>query len=198
MTEHYFSDEPAAAGVPRTVRLVVDGHAVTLHSSSGVFSADHLDAGTRILIDTMPPLSTDATVLDLGCGYGPIACAAALRVPGATVWAVDVNSRARDLAAANAETFGLSGVRVAAPDDVPGDVRFDVIVSNPPIRVGKAALHSLLLQWLPRLADGGVAYLVVARNLGADSLAGWLVDQGWACARLTSRRGYRVLAVRRP
>ena len=198
MTEHYFSGDPTVAYAPRTVRLVVDGRAVSLQSSSGVFSAQHLDAGTRILLDAVPSLPADATVLDLGCGYGPIACAAALRAPAATVWAVDVNSRARELTATNAEAHGLSTVRVGAPDDVPGDVLFDVIWSNPPIRVGKAALHTILLQWLARLAGGGVAYLVVARNLGADSLAVWLVEHGWACARLTSRQGYRVLAVQRP
>ena len=104
-----------------------------------------------------------------------------------------MNDRARALTAANAAANGLTNVRVAAPDEVPGDVGFDVIWSNPPIRIGKPALHELLTTWLTRLAGGGQAVLVVHRHLGADSLQRWLTDQGWPTTRLASRSGYRLL-----
>jgi 16S rRNA G1207 methylase RsmC len=137
-------------------------------------------------------------VLDLGCGYGPIAITLARRAPETTVWAIDVNERARQLCAANAEAAGTPNVRVVAPDDVPDDLEFDGVWSNPPIRIGKAALHDLLAHWLARLAPEAHAALVVQKHLGSDSLARWLDDQGWVVRRVASRRGYRILDVARP
>ncbi|MCS5680528.1 MAG: class I SAM-dependent methyltransferase [Acidimicrobiales bacterium] len=162
----------------------------------GVFSADRIDRGTRYLLQEGPPSHVGAAeLLDLGCGYGPIALALAVRNPDARVWAVDVNPRARELCQANATAAGLDNVLVAAPDDVPDDTRFDACWANPPIRIGKTALHDLLERWLDRLAPGGSAHLVVQRHLGADSLARWLDDQGWATIRRASRKGYRLLDV---
>lgn len=140
-----------------------------------------------------PPAS--GTLLDLGCGYGPIACVLARRSPAAEVWAVDVNERARELTGANAAALGLPNVRVASGDDVPADLMFDAVYANPPIRVGKDLLHDLLRTWLGRLRVTGSAYLVVQRHLGADSLQRWLTEQGHACSRLTSAKGFRVLRV---
>jgi hypothetical protein len=83
---------------------------------------------------------------------------------------------------------------VAAPDAVDPAQRFAAIYSNPPVRVGKAALHALLGEWVPR---GEVTWLVVSKHLGADSLATWMRDeQGWQVGRLVSRVSYRVLEVR--
>ena len=132
---------------------------------------------------------------DVGCGYGPIAIVQALRTPTARIWAVDVNRRAVDLCAANATAAGATNITASSPDDVPSDLRFDIIYSNPPIHVGKEALHDLLARWLDRLASGGTAYLVVHRHLGADSLNDWLVSGGFPTERLRSRQGYRILAV---
>jgi 16S rRNA G1207 methylase RsmC len=144
-----------------------------------------------------PSPRPDAVVLDLGCGYGPIAVALACRRPDARVWAVDVNARARALTAHNADAAGAANVFVADPDDVPSDIQFDGIYSNPPVRIGKPALHALLSRWLPRLRDGGHAYLVVHKHLGSDSLAAWLAGSGHTVARMCSRLGYRVLDVSR-
>lgn len=196
MAEHYFSDDPAGPRRPRTVRFCLDGHDYALASDAGVFSADRLDPGTGVLLRAVPD-STGSTLLDLGCGYGPITCVLARRNPAATIWAVDVNARARDLTRANADALGVGDrVHVRAPGDVPAEVVFDEIWSNPPVRIGKQALHALLATWLGRLRPDGVAWLVVARNLGSDSLARWLGEQGHACTRHTSVRGYRVLQVR--
>jgi 16S rRNA (guanine1207-N2)-methyltransferase len=127
-----------------------------------------------------------------------VALTLAARAPGATVWAVDVNERARELTRVNAAAAGLGNVRVAAPGEVPDDVRFAGLWSNPPVRVGKAALHALLTTWLGRLAEGAAAVLVVQKHLGADSLHRWLEGEGWAVERLASRMAYRVLEVRAP
>ena len=151
--------------------------------------------GTALLLRTAPAPPPAGVALDLGCGAGAIALALARRAPAPTVWAVDVNERARALCAANAAANGLTNVVVAAPDEVPADVRFDVIWSNPPIRIGKAALHELLPTWLDRLTPTGRAVLVVQKHLGSDSLQRWLTEQGWPTTRLASAKGYRLLDV---
>lgn len=190
---HYFESPAGPSGPLGTVEMRVGSRRLTLRTAAGVFARDGLDKGTAVLLDEAPAPPTGGDLLDLGCGYGPIALTLAVRSPRATVWAVDVNERARELCAANAEAADLGNVRVVAPDEVPDDVRFAAIWSNPPIRVGKQALHALLLHWLPRLADGGAALLVVQKNLGSDSLQRWLTDQGWPTERLTSRNAFRVL-----
>lgn len=193
---HYFDDAPAAASSPRTVDLVLPDLTTTLVSDAGVFSADQVDPGSRyLLLEAPAPAPSVRTALDLGCGYGPIARTLCHRAPDAHVWAVDVNSRARSLATTNLADCSAT---VAAPDDVPADVRFDLIWSNPPIRIGKQALHGLLSRWLERLAPGGIAVLVVQKHLGADSLHRWLESQGHHVDRLGSRRGYRLLHVAGP
>ena len=168
------------------VRLVVD---------RGVFSAHGVDAGTLELLRVAPAPPPSGNLLDIGCGYGPIACTLAHRSPAATVWAVDVNERAVELAAENARRLRLSGVRAVTPDQVPGDLLFDGIWSNPPIRIGKPALQELLSGWLNRLAPGGSAWLVVHRHLGSDSLAAWLGSVGYEVERVASKKGYRILRV---
>ena len=194
--EHYFTAAPASADERRPLAVRLAGRPVRVTVAGGVFSPGGLDKGTAVLLDEVPDPPASGTLLDLGCGWGPIALTMGLLSPEADVWAVDVNERALDLAAGNARALGLSRVRAVPPEAVPDDVEFDVIWSNPPIRVGKAALHELLRTWRPRVAPAGTAYLVVSKNLGADSLQRWLeTDLGLACHRLASHKGFRVLAV---
>jgi len=191
----YFSPEPTVASAPREVSLHLPDLSLTLGTDRGVFAGGGVDPGTKILLLDAPPAPVAGDLLDLGCGYGPVALTLAVRSPAARVWAVDVNERARALCAANAEANGIANVTVAAPDEVPPAVRFAGIWSNPPIRVGKTALHELLTRWLDRLAEDATAALVVQKHLGADSLARWLVEQGWPTTRVAARQGYRVLQV---
>jgi 16S rRNA (guanine1207-N2)-methyltransferase len=178
------------------MRLRVRGLELDLQADRGVFGSKSIDLGTLTLLKEAPPPPSQGDLLDLGSGYGPIAITLARLSPGATVWAVDVNERALELTRANAAAVDASNVSVAAPDAVPAEIRFDAIYSNPPVRVGKGPLHDLLLEWLPRLKPGGAAYLVVQRNLGSDSLAAWLAEQGFQVARLKSKKGYRILEVK--
>jgi 16S rRNA (guanine1207-N2)-methyltransferase len=193
---HYFDAEPGAPSRPGRVELVLPDLTLSLATDRGVFAGGAVDPGTKyLLLDGPRPASGERALLDLGCGYGPIALALARRAPEATVYALDVNERARSLCAANAAAAGLDNVRVVAPDDVPDGLVFDGIWSNPPVRIGKPALHALLLRWLARLASGAHATLVVHKHLGSDSLVQWLRLQGFAAERLGSRRGYRLLDV---
>ena len=194
---HYFTtpDEPMRT---HEFTATVFGTDMTFTAAPGVFSGNRLDLGTSVLLREVEP-PTSGRVLDVGCGVGTIAVGLAVASPGIVVDAIAVAGRAVELTNLNAERHGVADrVRACFPDEIDGDVAYDEIWSNPPIRIGKAALHDLLTTWLARLADGGTAWLVVARNLGADSLATWLHEQGWDCEKVASAKGFRVFAVRRP
>ncbi|AZZ38932.1 Ribosomal RNA small subunit methyltransferase C [Acidipropionibacterium jensenii] len=194
---HYF-ETPTGPVSTRRITVRIWGREHTFTTAGGVFSGSRLDLGTSVLFRSVPAPSGPGTFLDLGCGYGPISCALALACPDSRVVGVDVNDLAVDLTARNALDLGVADrVRACRPEQVPADLRFDEIWSNPPIRVGKEILHEMLLHWLDRLGPDGVAHLVVGRNLGADSLARWLEANHWQVARVASAKGYRVLDVTR-
>jgi len=176
-SDHYFTAQPAGEASFRTITVTLAGRELAVTTAGGVFSPEHLDTGTRVLLERVPAPPATGDLLDLGCGWGPIAISLALQAPEATVWAVDVNERALDLVRRNVARLGLTNVRAVLPDQVPNEMRFATIWSNPPIRIGKAELHALLASWLPRLDEDAHAWLVVAKQLGADSLQRWIADE---------------------
>lgn len=192
----YFAESPEVASERTTVSLTLPDLTVDLITDRGVFSASRIDAGTKLLLLEAAGAMRHAThMLDLGCGYGPIAVTLAMRNPHATIWAVDTNRRALELCRDNAAALGLDNVSVVHPDEIDEELRFDLICSNPAIRIGKKALHEMLSHWLDRLATNGHAELVVQKHLGSDSLAKWLDAHGWPTTRLLSRSAYRILRV---
>ncbi|MFT4283686.1 MAG: methyltransferase [Protaetiibacter sp.] len=198
-SEHYFSASPSGDAVLRTISVRLAGRDLEVTTANGIFSPERVDVGTRVLLAHTPAPPPGGHFLDLGCGWGPIALTLALESPHATVWAVDVNERALDLVRRNAEALGLDNVNVCRPEDVPDEVSFRTIWSNPPIRVGKNELHAMLSSWLPRLDAGSDAWLVVARNLGSDSLHRWLQGElpaDFTVLRAATSKGFRVLRVR--
>ncbi|HEX4863546.1 MAG TPA: methyltransferase [Acidimicrobiales bacterium] len=195
--DHYFSPKPDVPSKPGEVQLSLPDFKASLAVDRGVFSSGGVDGGTMELLRAVPPPPDGGNLLDLGCGYGPIACTLAHRSPRATVWAVDINERALALTRQNAHSLGLSGVRAVTPDQLSPALVFDGIWSNPPIRIGKQPLQDLLSGWFQRLAAGASAWLVVQRHLGSDSLASWLTSTGYAVERTGSRKGYRILRVTR-
>ncbi len=192
---HYFDDDPTVASDPVVVDVLLPDTAFVLETDRGVFSRGHVDTGTNLLMRASLPLASTGHLLDLGSGAGPIALTMARRSPDATVWAVDVNSRARDLCARNAKRNGITNIRSVRPDEVPPEIRFASIWTNPPVRIGKPAMRALLLEWLGRLEDDGVAVLVVQKHLGADSLQRWLKFEGHPTERIASKAGFRLLTV---
>lgn len=203
-TDHYFTAEPASAAERRDLRVHLAGREVIVATAPGVFCPDRVDVGTAVLLSEAPVPPSTGNLLDLGSGWGPIALSLGLLSPEATIWAVDVNQRALALSRSNAKTLGINSFQARTPDEVPAGIRFDAIWSNPPIRVGKPALHEMLMRWLPRLTPGGTAYLVVQKNLGSDSLQRWLTTElqasepgAFTVARQARARGFRLLSVRR-
>ena len=199
-SEHYFSSSPESELNPRTIHVRLAGQDRELLTASGVFSPQRIDTGTQVLLANVPAPPPGGNLLDLGCGWGPIALTLALESPHATVWAVDVNERALALLRENAARLGLTNVNAVTPDDVPDDITFMTIWSNPPIRVGKHELHGLLERWLPRLDSGCDGWLVVQRNLGSDSLHRWLqatFPEDFSFVRAATNKGYRVLRAKK-
>lgn len=199
VNEHYFSASPESELKLRTVKVPIAGRTVELTTANGIFSPERVDAGTQVLLSSVPAPPPGGNLLDLGCGWGPIALTLASESSNATVWAVDVNERALDLVRRNATVMGLTNVNAVLPQDVPADISFTTIWSNPPIRVGKNELHSMLEMWMPRLEPGSDAWLVVQKNLGSDSLHRWMDEvfaDSLSVTRAATNKGYRVLRAR--
>ncbi|MCI1636144.1 class I SAM-dependent methyltransferase [Bifidobacterium sp.] len=221
--DQYFSANPQSEDQRRTLQVTLRGHEVTVTVSNGVFSSGRLDLGTSVLLRHAPQPPTDGTFLDLGCGWGPIALTLALESPDASVHALDINERAVSLTTENAKNNQCSNIQAWSSQELPDELRFDLIWSNPPIRVGKEALHNLLMTFLQRLNPGGQAYLVVQKNLGADSLIPWLYNtlnasrllsqapeatpspnttpddlSLWSVEKIASSKGFRIIEVTRP
>jgi 16S rRNA (guanine1207-N2)-methyltransferase len=198
--DHYFSQEPGSALKPKSIIIPVAGELVEVTSAAGTFSPQQLDFGTEVLIEQMELAPDSGDLLDLGCGWGPIALNLAKLRPKTKIWAVDVNTRSVELTTKNAKDLGLTNITACIPEEVPENLTFSGIWSNPPIRIGKKELHELLLKWLPRLAVGAEAYLVVQKNLGSDSLQKWLTEElagRYEVSRYTSIKTYRVIKVKK-
>ena len=197
--EHYFTNDPNAEFKPKSISVTLAGREVSVLTAGSMFSPDHVDTGTKVLLENLELAPDDGNILDIGCGWGPIALALAIALPDATVWAIDVNERALELTRQNAERLGLTNIKTALPDAVPAGISFNGIWSNPPIRVGKEVLHEIMQTWLPRMVIGGDAYLVVQKNLGSDSLLKWLQDTmtSFESSRLETAKSFRVLQVTR-
>lgn len=196
--EHYFSRTPETEFKSKEISVRLDGRDLTVETAGGIFSPDHVDQGTASLLDHIEKAPSGGNILDIGCGWGPIALALALHSPRATIWAIDVNDRSLELTKRNAAKLGLQNVRVVRPEDVPEDIRFSGIWSNPPIRVGKSELHQILKTWIPKLEENAEGYLVVQKNLGADSLHRWLEAEfpEKSTVRVDSKKSFRIFRLK--
>ena len=195
---HYFASSPEGPLVPREITVTLNGNKYTVLTAGGIFSPEHIDQGTQVLLTHLEKANPSGNFLDIGCGWGPIALAMALHSPKAVIYAIDVNQRSLELTKLNAERLGISNIIVCKPEEVPHDIQFDEIWSNPPIRVGKIVLHEILTLWINRLTTGGTARLVVQKNLGSDSLHKWLTQEfspEFESTRIDSSKTFRVLKV---
>lgn len=198
--EHYFSSDPAAPKKTVRIAMQVGGKQLELEAASGTFSSGRLDAGTAVLLKHDDHFPKDGNVLDIGCGWGPIGLSIASLNKNSTVYGIDINQRSIEQSNLNSKSLGLKNFTAMHSRDLPEDLRFSAIWSNPPIRVGKKILHELMESFIPRLEPGGRAMLVVQKNLGADSFQRWLSNRfpEAEVSRVGTDKGYRVISLVSP
>lgn len=193
MSEHYFTEQPQAPHRPREFEARLRGRRYRFRTDRGVFSPDRIDPGTRLLIEGMN-IHPGEMVLDLGAGYGPIGIAAApLAAPG-RVYLTEVNARAAELARENIRLNDIENAEVRVGDGLApvADMRFDVILTNPPIRAGYAVVFPLLEAAVERLKPGGRLYVVARVRQGAKTLAAKMASLGLEVNEAKRASGYRL------
>ena len=198
--EHYFSSDPAAPKKTVSVLIQVGGKEIEIEAASGTFSSSRLDAGTAVLLKHDEHFPKDGNVLDIGCGWGPIGLSIASVSKSSKVFGIDINQRSIEQSNLNSSNLGLTNYSAMHSRELPSDLRFSAIWSNPPIRVGKKVLHELMETYIPRLEPGGRAMLVVQKNLGADSFQRWLSSRfpEAEVTRVSTDKGYRVISLVSP
>ncbi|OUM95042.1 MAG: 16S rRNA methyltransferase [Thermobacillus sp. ZCTH02-B1] len=196
MTEHYYTKSPRSESDRRRFEAVLRGRRLTFETDAGVFSRSGVDFGSRLLIETAE-IPDGARVLDVGCGYGPIGLAIAASLPNARVTMVDINERAVELARANAGLNGIRNVTVLESDllEAVRGQTFDAVLTNPPIRAGKAVVHRIFAEAREVLAPGGALWVVIRKQQGAPSATAKLEELfGPDHVRTAARdKGYHVL-----
>ena len=186
MADHYYTAEPQSAHREWQIEVQALGNRLRFTTDAGVFSRDGLDKGTELLLNALPPLA--GRVLDLGCGWGAVGVSLAARYPGLDVVMTDINQRAAALARRN---LAANGVRaeVAEGDGFEAvEGPFDAIVTNPPIRAGKAVIYGLFAQARDFLAPGGALYIVIRKQQGAPSALKFLKET-YGDAEIVDRGG---------
>lgn len=194
MTEHYFSNQPSAKHKPLTFQATLRNKEYLFETDAGVFSRTEIDLGSQILIESLPA-QLGNTVLDLGCGYGPIGMVAASLVNSSgQVYLVDINERAVELANRNIKANGIMNAQALVSDGLQelADVKFDNILTNPPIRAGKKVVYSMLKDAYAALNQGGCLFVVIRTKQGAKSLEKHLTEIGAICSTIQKKHGFRV------
>ncbi|KWX88478.1 16S rRNA methyltransferase [Paenibacillus riograndensis] len=198
MSQHYYSQQPDVRHDRRTIETVLRGKSLRFTSDAGVFSKGDIDYGSRVLIEAME-IPDGSAVLDVGCGYGPIGISAAYLAPKGHVTLIDINSRAVELARENARNNGAHNVTVMESDvlsAVKGQ-KFDVIVTNPPIRAGKAVVHQIFEEAYDHLNEGGTLWVVIQKKQGAPSAAAKLESLFGDVEEVGKDKGYRIIKARK-
>lgn len=191
MSDHYYTETPNSEHDERRVTLVALGNELTFTTDAGVFSRDGLDRGTEVLLDALPPLA--GRVLDLGCGWGPVGVALGKKYPGLEIVMTDINTRAADLARRNLAQNGVRATVLQGDGFDPVEGLFDAIVTNPPIRAGKAVIYGLFDRARDFLKPGGALYLVIRKQQGAPSALKFLKERYREAEVIDRGSGFHVI-----
>ena len=186
MTEHYYTENPQSAHDEWQVEFTALGNPLRFTTDAGVFSRDGLDKGTALLLNALPPLS--GRVLDLGCGWGAVGVALGAKSPGLEIVMTDVNARAVELSRRNLKQNGVRAEVLQGDGFAPVTGTFDAIVTNPPIRAGKAVIYGLFDTARDFLNPGGSLYIVIRKQQGAPSALRHLQEQ-YKTAEVVDRGG---------
>lgn len=194
MSDHYYTSNPGTPHQRKLLLVAVGDQNLTLNSDAGVFSKNSLDYGSKVLIEAMD-IAQEDEVLDVGCGYGPIGLIAAKKAKQGHVTMVDINSRAVELAKENATLNKISNVTILESDlfsALKEEQRFDVVLTNPPIRAGKVVVHAIFEGAFDRLKDGGSLWVVIQKKQGAPSAKAKLESLFNSVEEITKDKGYRI------
>ena len=191
MPDHYYTENPGSAHAERRIALRALGNALTFITDAGVFSRDGLDRGTELLLDALPPLK--GRVLDLGCGWGAVGVALGKRYPELDIVMTDINSRAVGLARRNLAENGVSATVLQGDGFAAVEGRFDAIVTNPPIRAGKAVIYGLFARAREFLRPGGALYVVIRKQQGAPSALKFLKEKYTSAEIIDRSSGFHVI-----
>lgn len=194
MSEHYYTRQPSVKSDVHTAQEVLRGKTFTFLTDAGVFSKKGVDYGSKHLIETME-LSENAKVLDVGCGYGPMGLSAAVMCPKGHVTMVDINERAVELSKENARRNGISNVTILQSDllEQVKDLKFDAVLTNPPIRAGKETVHRIFVDAYDCLVDGGSLWVVIQKKQGAPSAVKKMESLYSEVVEVSKDKGYRIL-----
>ncbi|MTH55137.1 methyltransferase [Bacillus mangrovi] len=199
MSDHYYSENPAVQSSKKSWTFDLAGHAFTFRSDAGVFSKNEVDFGSRVLIDAFEMPDAEGSVLDMGCGYGPIGLAVAKKWPERHVDMADVNQRAVDLAKENAELNKVENASVFQSDlfSNAGEKQYAAILSNPPIRAGKKTVHEILEKSFRHLCSGGELWVVIQKKQGAPSAAAKLEEVFGEVDIVLKKKGYYIIRAKK-
>lgn len=196
--DHYYSKHPQSKKMTQTIQATLKNHQFTFTTSSGVFSKNQIDAATKMLIEQFERPKVKGDYLDLGCGYGPIGITLAKTERDRTVWMVDVNERAIELATENVKTNDVKNAIVLSSDGFTAleGKKFAAIITNPPIRAGKKVIYKLFAESKEHLVEGGELWLVIQKKQGAPSTITYLSTIFSSVETVYKKKGYYIIRAR--
>lgn len=195
----YFDYNPNLKSNIKEVKYDLLGNKLTFNTNNGVFSKDRVDFGTNVLLNSLPDLSDAKYILDMGCGYGIIGLSLAKGYPNITVDLVDVNLSCIELSGENAKRNHINNVKFYESNIYDYyeknhlEYRYDVIISNPPIRAGKKVVHDIALEAFDLLSDNGRVFFVIQKKQGAESLFKAMKEKYGNAEIINKQKGYFII-----
>ena len=168
MAEHYYTNSPTSEHEERSFRAVFAGRVLAFDTDAGVFSKQHVDPGSELLCKSLPD-TLSGRILDMGCGWGAMTIMTLARFPKAQLTMADVNERALALAVSNVAKNHMEAQAVLSDGFEKIEGEFDAVITNPPIRAGKAVIYKMFEDAKAHLVPGGALYLVIRKQQGAPS-----------------------------
>ncbi|MDV6377344.1 class I SAM-dependent methyltransferase [Sporosarcina sp. GW1-11] len=199
MGEHYYSKNPQVSSAPKHWKAEIRNKMFTFTTDAGVFSKGGIDGGSKLLAETFKEPSVEGDLLEIGCGYGPIALSIASDFPERLVHMVDVNERALALSKTNAQNNQLQNVKIYESNgiDQVEQAGFAAILTNPPIRAGKQTVFSFYEGAYEKLASGGELWVVIQKKQGAPSTVAYLKELFGNVATVAKKKGYFILLAKK-
>ena len=187
MAEHYYTNSPTSEHEERSFRAVFAGRVLAFDTDAGVFSKQHVDPGSELLCRALPE-DIAGDVLDMGCGWGAMTVMTLARFPQVSVTMADVNERALALAVSNVEKNRMQAKAILSDGFEKIEGEFDAVITNPPIRAGKAVIYKMFEDAKTHLREGGRLFLVIRKQQGAPSALKFLKEL-YAKAEVIERDG---------